>query len=716
MVFIAGKIKTKKRIIRILNENLPLIILVVISVISASGIFLSGIHITPMQIVWLSGYTAASLLILARFISKREKRGLLVEIGPFIVAVLLLNLLIQLTGGIASYLFPLYILLVVTTATYRSVSLNILLVSFIVMLEGVNLIWYADDDYYLKAAVYSFSLISIPLIIKLYIESETKEKALWKGFVQRIKSGVQTMALIPDLHEGSDVKNISKDSRMDQLAQMAVRFDEILENLLKIISSSIKDSYSSIIFIYNKEEEALHLQRGITLSERGLNYQIKIPIGSGIIGWISKEKRSFRFLNFDPSRDRLEYYNGNIKIRSLIAIPVMEGEEMEGIICVDSMKKNAFTEEDEKLLHLIARELGHQLRNLRDRKLIHARTHEFASILEISKALNARLDLMHRLETMADKAREILDYNHCFIILIDEKERHGTIKVARGYNNPHTIDKRFLVTDGLLNIILKNRHPLMFSNIEHGKKQMMIFPKECKISWRVKSFLGIPMMIEEKVIGIFIVTSLRENAFSGYDKYILSIICNHAAVSVSDAYLHAQVESLATTDGLTGISNHRHFQERLSGEFERTARHPEPISLILTDIDHFKKINDNFGHPIGDLVLKKIANILLKMTRKIDTVARYGGEEFVLLLLNTDKKQAVKMAERIRKTVETNRFEFDGKKISVTLSLGMATTPMDTKNKKELIEFADKAMYHSKRNGRNQAWHYSDIPDIAVSR
>ncbi|MEK6576398.1 MAG: diguanylate cyclase, partial [Nitrospirota bacterium] len=468
---------------------------------------------------------------------------------------------------------------------------------------------------------------------------------------------------------------------------------------------------SSIILLYNKEEERLYLQSGITKSEKGLNYQIKIPEGGGIIGWIAKEKKLFNLSNLDPSRDRLDYYNEHTRIRSLLAQPLLDNEGLEGIICVDALKEAAFTEKEEHLLHLFAKEIGYQLKNMRDKKLIHTRTHELTSILEISKALNTRLDLMHRLETMADKAKEILEYDYCFIVLIDEKETHGTIKVARGYDGTGLIDKRFKISDGLLNIILKNRHSLMLSNIERGKKSMEIFPKECNLSWKARSFLGIPMMIEERVIGIFILSSQKDNAFSGYDQYILSIICSHAAVSISDAYLHAQVEALATTDGLTGISNHRHFQERLSAEFERIARHPEPISLILIDLDHFKKINDSFGHPVGDIVLKKIANILLKMARKIDTVARYGGEEFVLLLLNTDKKQAIKMAERIRKTVETTRFEFDGKKIPVTLSLGMAATPLDTKNKKELIEFADKALYHSKHSGRNQATHISDIKE-----
>ncbi len=641
--------------------------------------------------------------------SGRETKGLLNKAGPFIAVALQMNLFMQLTGGIDSYILPLYLLLVVITSTYCPASINIALISFILLLEGINLVISGNDVYYLKASIIAFLLISIPSAIKYYIESESKEKNTLKNRINRIMGSRQAITQVPELHKGSDAKSISKDSRDDQLDQIAGNFNDVIDNTLSIISSAITEANSSIILLYNKEEERLHLQSGITKSEKGLNFQIKIPEGGGIIGWVAKEKKMFNFSSLDPSRDRLDYYNERTRIRSLLAMPLLDNEGFEGMICVDALKEAAFTKKDEDLLDLFAKEIGYHLKNMRDKKLIHTRTHEFASILDISKALNTRLDLMHRLETMADKAKEILEYDYCFIVLIDEKETHGTIKVARGYDGTGILDKRFKISDGLLNIILKNRQSLMFSNIERGSKSMDIFPKEFNFSWKASSFLGIPMMIEERIIGIFILTSQRNNAFSAYDQYILSIICSHAAVSISDAYLHAQVEALATTDGLTGISNHRHFQERLSAEFERIARHPEPLSLILIDLDHFKKINDNFGHPVGDIVLKKIAKILLNMTRKIDTVARYGGEEFVLLLLNTDKKQAVNMAERIRKTVETTKFEFDGKKIPVTLSLGMSTTPSDTKNKKELIEFADKALYHSKHNGRNQATHIGDI-------
>lgn len=172
---------------------------------------------------------------------------------------------------------------------------------------------------------------------------------------------------------------------------------------------------------------------------------------------------------------------------------------------------------------------------------------------------------------------------------------------------------------------------------------------------------------------------------------------------------HRALESFATTDSLTNLLNQRSFRDRLNDEFKRIARHPEPLSLIMIDVDYFKKINDTYGHLVGDMVLKKIAIALTKITREIDIVSRYGGDEFLVLLINTEEKQAKKMAERIRSAVETMEFEFDGKGIPVTLSLGIATTTMDGWMKDDLIELSDKALYYAKRSGRNQARHYSDI-------
>jgi len=147
-------------------------------------------------------------------------------------------------------------------------------------------------------------------------------------------------------------------------------------------------------------------------------------------------------------------------------------------------------------------------------------------------------------------------------------------------------------------------------------------------------------------------------------------------------------------------------------EFERQNRHSGTFSLIMLDVDHFKQINDTFGHPVGDQVLKRLAGILDKMVRKVDTVARYGGEEFSLLLPNSGKREALKLAERIRKSVEEARFEAGSTRIPVTVSMGLATFPEDTRLRQDLLEQTDQALYAAKKAGRNRVCTFPEIRSI----
>ena len=183
---------------------------------------------------------------------------------------------------------------------------------------------------------------------------------------------------------------------------------------------------------------------------------------------------------------------------------------------------------------------------------------------------------------------------------------------------------------------------------------------------------------------------------------LLKVLGNQASTSMANARFHAEIERLAITDGLTGLFNHKQFQERLAQEFDRLGRFSEPLSLLLIDIDFFKKINDTYGHPAGDLVLKKVAGMVQKTVRNVDIPARYGGEEFAVVLVGTDEKGAMHMAERLRKTIMDKKFTSDGTPFSVTVSIGISTNTRDVKKKEELVDRADKALYTAKENGRNQ--------------
>jgi diguanylate cyclase (GGDEF)-like protein len=174
--------------------------------------------------------------------------------------------------------------------------------------------------------------------------------------------------------------------------------------------------------------------------------------------------------------------------------------------------------------------------------------------------------------------------------------------------------------------------------------------------------------------------------------------CSRIRQNIADA-VHS-----ATHDGLTGLLNHREFQVVLKDEITRAIRYNDPLSLVICDIDFFKKVNDTYGHPFGDTVLKTVAALLEGSIRQgIDTAARYGGEEFALILVKTDEAQAIETAERIRETIARTLLKSpSGSDVHLTMSFGIAIFGKHAGELGELIKKADKALYRAKKQGRNR--------------
>lgn len=181
-------------------------------------------------------------------------------------------------------------------------------------------------------------------------------------------------------------------------------------------------------------------------------------------------------------------------------------------------------------------------------------------------------------------------------------------------------------------------------------------------------------------------------------------ISNQVAIAVGNARQYAEVEKLSNLDGLTGLYNHRYFKEQLEREVERASRHNSKLSLLMADLDNFKKFNDLFGHPAGDQLLKQVSGIICLTLRKIDFVARYGGEEFAIILPNTSQAAAAEVAERVRLAVAECLFPGSRQmpRCKLTVSLGVATYPDNAYRADELIRMADFALYRAKQLSRNR--------------
>jgi diguanylate cyclase (GGDEF)-like protein len=165
----------------------------------------------------------------------------------------------------------------------------------------------------------------------------------------------------------------------------------------------------------------------------------------------------------------------------------------------------------------------------------------------------------------------------------------------------------------------------------------------------------------------------------------------------------AKLKRLAVTDSLTGLYNRRSFNKALRRTWEHADRYTEPLSLLMIDIDKFKAINDTYGHPAGDEVIKAVAQTILAATRKVDVVSRIGGEEFAVVLPNSSKKSSLVTAERIRKAMKKSPVPSGKKEISVTVSVGIATFPENARLPESLMKAADKALYAAKEGGRDRS-------------
>ena len=219
----------------------------------------------------------------------------------------------------------------------------------------------------------------------------------------------------------------------------------------------------------------------------------------------------------------------------------------------------------------------------------------------------------------------------------------------------------------------------------------------------LKSHLTLPLTVEGEILGCLSVNSDQPNAFDAQDLQFLSVIGYQMAAGLKHFQRFSSIKNMATYDTLTGLYNRRYFEERLEVEAQQSFHSGLPLSLVMVDIDHFKKVNDTFGHTEGDQILCKISSLLKNSVRRKDTVARYGGEEFILILPEAGLQQSFVIAERIRQLVENTLFEVGRTQVNLTLSMGISNFPSHrVKSKEELIKMADQALYDAKRGGRNK--------------
>lgn len=328
-------------------------------------------------------------------------------------------------------------------------------------------------------------------------------------------------------------------------------------------------------------------------------------------------------------------------------------------------------------------------------------TKELSALRLIISEISSTLDLDRVLDLIIQKGIQIVKAERGSVMLFDHKKEELYIKSSIGLSKKTVSTVRIKPGEGIAGWVFKEGKPLL---IKEGAKDIR-FKKFNKTKEELRSIISIPLKIKDQVVGVINLDNKREgNIFNLDDLKLLSVFANETAIAIQNAKLHQETKQLAITDELTGLYNFRYIKNRLEEEVKRAQRFKHPLALIMADIDHFKEFNDAYGHLEGNKVLQNIADILRSNIREVDIVGRFGGEEFIIILPEANKKEAHKIAKRIRIKVEG--YNFINKKShpneKVTLSLGVTSCFQGSINPQGLIYKVDQALYQAKRKGRNR--------------
>ncbi len=334
---------------------------------------------------------------------------------------------------------------------------------------------------------------------------------------------------------------------------------------------------------------------------------------------------------------------------------------------------------------------------------------EISSLYLISLTLSKTFDLNEILKSIKSLFQKKIKVDHCGIFLLDESFSSLVLYSFFGLLKNGNSQPMFKFGENIFGKALEIEQTIYVPDISDSS-EFQFFGGEPKTG----SFIVVPILLRKNhPIGVFSLYRSKTDGFSKEERYFFKKIALDIAKVLDKSLLFQHTKELSITDDLTGLYNRRYFNQRFEREVQRAKRYRRPLSILMVDIDYFKNYNDINGHLLGDDVLKKVAYLIESNLRKADIVARYGGEEFVILLPEIDKPHADQVAEKLRRTVELRHFpkeQYQPNK-NLTISLGLATLPDDSTNSRELIEFADRALYRAKDEGRNRvvAYHSSMI-------
>jgi len=478
--------------------------------------------------------------------------------------------------------------------------------------------------------------------------------------------------------------------------------DELVDAVIERAQELIGFEHCALL-LYDEDERRLTVHRAHGYGERReAILGLSLDVGQGISGLAAERLEPVRV---GDVRGHPDYVPGLEAARSNLAVPLVAGGELAGVINVESERPHAFTEEHEKQLTVLSAQAALAILALRARSHLHQRIVQLDALYRISRLASDGRDVDEILQRILAITREVLPEGQVAILLVEDDELR--IRVSEGYA-ASVDDLRIPIGRGVTGRCAASGEPVIAERVEEEQDYIEGVPGAA-------SEIAVPLQVEGEVIGVLNAEATVPDAFGEEQEQTLMVVAQQVAAVIHTLRLHEETRELAVTDSLTGLHNRRYFMERLEDHLSRAERYGERLALVLLDCDQLKGINDRYGHPWGDRVLTAIGELLREEIRDSDEIARIGGDEFAALLLDADRELVRTVADRVREAASRVRFEpEEGEPIRLTLSMGAAFYPSDARQADDLLRLADAALYRAKEGGRDRTCFHA--PDGSESQ
>lgn len=661
-----------------------------------------GVPLVVATVVW-------ALLLVKRLRAKLRLTGdapflLDFELGA-LLAVGLDAALLRFDGTLSGRFSPATYVLVALVASFGRPAPGLAVVGWVVALDALIRHKTLGESSWEALATQAgfacaFALLNLILLRAEVARIRVTAKSRVEDELRRLKDDARSYRLL-----GAGDATAKKEDAEERLARSSV--EEIHQSVhyaLELLRRTL-DLHTAVLLWRTDSGTHLRISELSTASDE--IHDAPFSIGDGVLAAVIAKKEAVLLENLRPSY-KVPYYAGPCPVRALAAIPVSEGNSghdegvVRGVLAIDRVENRPFTPHEHEIVAQAARYCLRAIQNERVFVQLERAKVEQGKLYRAAQALGAALSEKDVVEAGVRAAREIASFELAAVTVWDEATRIHEVVAAKseGGDIEHLVGKRIKQNTGLVSMVVTNGFPLPYKG-EHDPTHQVVLSK--RLPWpNIPSLLVLPLLHHGRPLGTLILGAKRRHAFGDTVRPTLEVLASHLAVSLSNARMVHKLETMATTDGLTGLFNKRAMLDQAAQKVAAAHRFGRKLSVLITDIDFFKKVNDTYGHDVGDVVIKGLGDILKRQKRTTDVVARFGGEEFVLLCEQTDEAGALMLGERIREELAKTVFHSSIGPLGVTCSVGIATFPQAGETWDDLFKAADEALYASKRGGRNR--------------